>query len=72
MKLKISLAKVSDVKKFISFTQESVSKVTVQSDQYLVDGKSILGVFSLDLSDPVIVESDDNKLMKKVKEFEVK
>lgn len=72
MKLKISLAKVSDVKKFTSFTQESASRVTVQSDQYLVDGKSILGVFSLDLSDPVTVESDDNKLMKKVKEFEVK
>lgn len=72
MKLKISLSKVSDVKKFISFTQESASRVTVQSDQYLVDGKSILGVFSLDLSDPVTVESDDNKLMKKVKEFEVK
>ena len=72
MKLKISLAKVSDVKKFISFTQRSTSKVTVQSAQYVVDGKSILGVFSLDLSDPVTVESDDSKLMKKVEEFEVK
>ena len=59
----ISLNKVTDVKDFISATQKCVGEVTVSSldGHYRVDGKSILGLFSLDLSAPVNVYIEDEK-----------
>jgi phosphotransferase system HPr-like phosphotransfer protein len=49
------------VKEFVAITQESECEILLKSGKYVVDAKSILGIFSLDLSKPLIVEvySDD-------------
>ncbi len=48
------------VKKFVNIAQDLSVAVTLYSGKYVVDGKSILGIFSLDLSKPVTVEIDGN------------
>ena len=59
--LKISLEMAQKVKEFVAITQESECEILLESGKYVVDAKSILGIFSLDLSKPLTVEiySDD-------------
>lgn len=62
MNKKVNLSKVTAVKNFVQATCNAPFPVEVGSDRYLVDGKSIMGVFSLNLSKPVDIhfESDDD------------
>lgn len=57
----ISLEMAQKVKEFVAITQESECEILLKSGKYVVDAKSILGIFSLDLSKPLTVEiySDD-------------
>ena len=59
----ILLKPPQDVKAFCYAMSEFPRNVNVkvQHDTYVVDGKSILGMFSLNLSDPVtvVIESKD-------------
>ena len=59
--LKISLEMAQKVKEFVAITQESECEILLKSGKYVVDAKSILCIFSLDLSKPLTVEiySDD-------------
>ena len=71
--IKISLELAQRVKEFVNITQENPYEILLKSGKYVVDAKSILGIFSLDLSQPIIVEAytdacDD--LMLKLKKFE--
>ena len=60
---RIMLQTPQDVKAFCYAMSEFPRNVNVkvQHDTYVVDGKSILGMFSLNLSDPVtvVIESKD-------------
>jgi hypothetical protein len=58
----ISLNKVNDVKEFVSISLNLCGEITLSSGRYCVDGKSILGIFSLDLSAPLelICENDQD------------
>ena len=47
---KIMLDEFALVKDFIHDTQSEETEVTVRCGKYVVDGKSIIGIFSLDLS----------------------
>ena len=49
----IQLNSIDDIKSFVRFANEHKGDITLQSGIYTVDGKSIMGVFSLDLSKPV-------------------
>lgn len=51
----ISIKGLNDVYQFIAKTQEVEGDITVQRGRYAVDGKSILGIFSLDMSQDVTV-----------------
>jgi phosphotransferase system HPr-like phosphotransfer protein len=53
--VKISLQMASQVKAFVSIVQKYSYDIDLRSDRYVVDAKSILGIFSLDLSDPINV-----------------
>ena len=44
------------VKEFVNITQNYSCEILLKSGKYVVDAKSILGIFSLDLSLPVTVE----------------
>ena len=59
--IQISLQMASSVKEFVNIVQKYAYDIDLRSDRYVVDAKSILGIFSLDLSKPILVEvhSDD-------------
>lgn len=58
---KIALETIDDVKSFVGETMRLPVDVTLRSGKFVVDGKSIMGIFSLNLAEPVtlVVESDD-------------
>ena len=68
----ISLEMSSSVKEFVNVTQSYDYEIVIKSGHYVVDAKSILGIFSLDLSKPLTLEvySDDcAELLEKLRKF---
>lgn len=64
----------SSVKEFVNIVQKYAFDIDLRCDRYIVDAKSILGIFSLDLSLPINVEihSDDcEQLINELKPFQV-
>ena len=53
MKLKLQLCDMNSVKKFVGITSRYGDEISLVRDRYVVDAKSILGIFSMDLSRPV-------------------
>lgn len=51
----ISLDTVDKVKNFVHLAHKCPYDVDILSGRYLVDGKSIMGIFSLRLQEPVCV-----------------
>lgn len=71
--VKISLEMAQRVKEFVNVTQAYPFDIVLKSGRYVVDAKSILGIFSLDLSQPITVEiyhDDCEELLKQLKNFE--
>lgn len=66
---KILLSKITDVQDFVNVVQKYSFDIDLRSGKYLVDAKSIMGIFSLDLSKEIemSIEVEDEAL---VKEFE--
>ncbi len=58
----IKLTAVTDVQELVKIVTAFNGDVDLRSGRYLVDAKSIMGIFSLDLSKPieVIVDNEDN------------
>ena len=52
-KMKISLSSIEDVKEFVALTNSYSFDSDLVSGRYAVDAKSIMGIFSLDLSKPI-------------------
>ena len=52
----VSLTSISDVKKFVDAATRCAAEIDVLSGRYVINAKSIMGLFSLDLSQPVEVE----------------
>ena len=72
--LKISLDMAQKVIEFDSVTQNYACEILLKSGKYVVDAKSILGIFSLDLSQPITVEvyaDDCDELLQELKKFEI-
>ena len=70
--VRISLQMASQVKAFVSVVQKYSYEIDLRSDRYVVDAKSSLGIFSLDLSKPIVVEihSDNcDDLLNELKQF---
>ena len=55
-KVTVSLASINDVKSFVNIVSKYDFDVDLISGRYVVDAKSIMGIFSLDLSKPIDVE----------------
>jgi phosphotransferase system HPr-like phosphotransfer protein len=51
------LSSISDVKDFVNTVSRYDFDVDLMSGRYVVDAKSIMGIFSLDLSKPIKVEA---------------
>lgn len=56
MKTTILLKSIDDVKNFVSLVSKYDFDVDLISERYVVDAKSIMGIFSLDLSKPIDVK----------------
>jgi len=54
----IRLDTVNDVKIFVSTATKYSCNFDIISDRYIVDAKSIMGIFSLDLSKPLVLRID--------------
>lgn len=61
---KIIMNEVDSVKDFVRITNKYPFNVLLAMSHYVVDGKSLLGVFSLDFSRPIElrIEADDNSV----------
>ena len=57
----VRLTLAEDVKNFVNIVSKYPYEIDLRSGRHVIDAKSILGIFSLDLSKPIIVEiySDD-------------
>ena len=55
VKMLIDLKSVEDAKRFVGIVRKYDYSIDVLSQQYVIDGKSILGLLSLDLSKPLEV-----------------
>lgn len=56
---KIKLKTIDAVKEFASHASKFMGEVTITSGKYAVDGRSLLGIFSLDLSKSINVEIEE-------------
>lgn len=52
----IALKSINDVKDFVNIVNKYDFDVDLTSGRYVVDAKSIMGIFSLDLSKPIKVD----------------
>ncbi len=69
---KVMLSSIVDVKNFVNLVNEFDFDVDLVSGRYVVDAKSLMGIFSLELSKPIIMRvysEDTTKLEESLKEF---
>ncbi len=52
----VRLGSISDVKEFVNIVNKYDFEIDLISGRYIVDAKSIMGIFSLDLAKPIHVE----------------
>jgi phosphotransferase system HPr-like phosphotransfer protein len=74
-KTTVLLGTINDVKEFVNVVTRFDFEVDLISGRYAVDAKSIMGIFSLDLSKPISVNvhSDDcGEFMAAIDKFVVK
>ena len=74
-KATVSLQAIKDVKEFVNIVMRYDFDVDLVSGRYAVDAKSIMGIFSLDLSKPIQLNahSDDaDDFFKEIDKFIVK
>jgi len=72
--LKVMLNTIEDVKEFVTITNKYGFDCDLVSGRYAVDAKSIMGIFSLDLSKPLgmVIRGDgaaEEKLLEDIKKF---
>ncbi|MBQ7321047.1 MAG: HPr family phosphocarrier protein [Clostridia bacterium] len=51
--VEIRLSTIADVRDFVNIVSATDIDVDLSSGRYIVDGKSIMGIFSLDLLSPI-------------------
>ena len=54
----ISIPTINDVKEFVTIVNNFACNATIKSGRYIVDAKSIMGMFSLDVSKPLTLMLD--------------
>ena len=54
-KIKIKLDTAEKIKRFLQVTRSFLSDIDVMTDRAIVDGKSVLGIYALNLSDDTYV-----------------
>ncbi len=71
----IRLATIEDIRSFVAAVLSFDFEIDLRSGRYLIDAKSIMGIFSLDLMNPIelIAHTENTEaLMDKIAPFLVK
>lgn len=73
----VMLSSINDVKYFVNAAVSQTCDIDIVSGRYIIDAKSIMGIFSLDLSKSIKIEvqgkdADYDKFYEAVKQFVVK
>ncbi len=71
-KATVMLGTINDVKSFVTVVSQCDYDVDLISGRYAVDAKSIMGIFSLDLSKPIKLEAhtdDASEFFAQIKQF---
>jgi phosphocarrier protein HPr len=71
----IMLNTINDVKNFVNLVSKYDFEVDLTSGRYVIDAKSIMGIFSLDLSKPIKLDArceSDSNFVEQIKPFMVK
>ena len=71
-KATVMLGTINDVKSFVTVVSQCEYDVDLISGRYAVDAKSIMGIFSLDLSKPIKLEAhtdDASEFFAQIKQF---
>ena len=60
--VKVRLSSIEAVRDFVEAVRKYDSEIDLSSGRYVVDAKSIMGIFSLDLSKPIdlAIHAEDN------------
>ena len=66
VKLRVNIVSMQDADKFNKLCSKFDCDMDLQSGKYYVDAKSIMGIFSLDLSKPLVLNAgtDDEQKIK--------
>ena len=70
--VKIRLSSIEAVRDFVEIVRKYDSEVDLSSGRYVVDAKSIMGIFSLDLLSPITLTAyggDCEKLFEELKDY---
>lgn len=62
-KLQIRMRQVDQVKDFVDLLSKYPYEMDLVSGRYTIDAKSLLGIYSLDLSNPVIYSDSCEELL---------
>jgi len=60
--VQICLNTIERVKNFVNLVSKYESNFDIISGRYMIDAKSIMGIFSMDLSKPVTLQIHDDKV----------
>lgn len=70
--VKIRLSTIEDVRDFVEVVRQFEGDIDLSSGRYIVDAKSIMGIFSLDLMSPITLTAhaeNCNKLIDSLKKY---
>ncbi|WZL80020.1 HPr family phosphocarrier protein [Vallitaleaceae bacterium 9-2] len=65
--IQVTLNSIDKVKTFVNLVSRYDSDFDLVSGRYVIDAKSIMGIFSLDLSKPIELNIHDQSIVDEVK-----
>ena len=72
VKMTVRICTVQDANRFVNICNAAGFDIDLLSGRYVVNAKSIMGIFSLDLTKPIELHadcSDDNEIICKLRSF---
>lgn len=71
VKTNIKLDSVDKVKEFVGIASGHIEDIDLMSGKYIIDAKSIMGIFSLDLSKTLqlVIHTEDKEMLNDFKKF---
>lgn len=69
--LKVKFSTIDHVKKFVNAIQSVDVDIDLVHNRYVIDAKSIMGIFSMDLSRPLdlVIHSEDKEITDSLSEI---